>query len=139
MSNINIQKNHNKFFSCETCAKSFAYESTLRRHISSKGHQYPTTTNSKEIKEGYEPCPICGKIVGRMEYHMKKYHQNDSQVYKCSKCEKKFDRKDTMFKHEKHVHGLYSIHFSGAAQSLQVNSEEWKCKMCHKSYDTVKK
>ena len=126
-------------FSCETCAKSFAYESTLRRHISSKGHQYPTTTTSKEIKEGYEACPICGKIVGRMEYHMKKYHQNDSQVYKCSKCEKKFDRKDTMFKHEKHVHGLYSIHFSGAAQSLQVNSEEWKCKMCHKSFDTVKK
>ena len=74
-----------------------------------------------------------------MEYHMKKHHQNDSQVYKCSKCEKKFDRKDTMFKHEKNVHGLYSIHFSAAALALQVNSEEWKCKMCHKSFDTVKK
>ena len=126
-------------FPCPTCKKSFTYESNLKRHIKSEGHQYPKDNPVKKAKEGFEPCPICGKSVLTIKWHMKKHHQNEDEGFACSKCDKKFKRIDNMQRHEASIHKLFRIHFSEAAESLQVGPQEWKCKICKKSFDSVVK
>ena len=125
-----------KKYSCPSCAKLFAYESGLKRHIKFENHQYPTANSSMKVREGFKSCSICGNIVGRMEYHMKRYHQDDSQIFYCKKCEKKFNRKDTLHKHEENVHSTFNINFPAVNLLLKVKNDNWKCKMCGKIFNS---
>ena len=116
-----------EIYKCITCGKCYGAESSLKRHVRIHNHQYSTT--STPIKPGYKKCTICGKVVGRLTFHMEKYH-DEHQTFPCEKCDKKFDRKDVLYRHIEEVHSTYNINLPAAIKKLKVNEKEWKCKMC---------
>ena len=128
-------------YNCPTCAKTFKYEANLKRHIKVEGHQYPTFKPSNNILKGFKPCPICGTTIGntdfQTDYHMKKYHEDDSQIFSCKKCDKKFRRKETLHKHEENFHLTFNINFPAASQKLREGEDKWTCKMCKRSFQTT--
>ena len=126
-------------YSCPTCQASFIHMSSLRRHVKTANHQYPPIDTSVQKKSDEEYCGICGKSVGRLEFHMNKHHGTDVNDYECVECGKKFKRKDKLNQHEELVHRRYNINFSAAAQYLNTNPDEWRCKMCHETFDSVRK
>ena len=123
-------------YKCETCEKIYRDETSLRRHVRINNHQLPASS-SKVIKPGYQKCKLCDKVVGRLSFHMKKYHASEHQTFPCNKCDQKFDRKDVLYKHEEKVHSTVNRNLPAAIQELRVNEEEWKCKMCGKSFYSV--
>ena len=120
-------------FSCPTCNKTFGYEQNLRRHIISKGHQFPKT-QTNEIRAGYTECPVCAKQVVILDWHMKIHH--GSKQLTCGKCNKKFERKDALRRHESLVHHMHDINFSLAAKSLKIEVDTWMCKLCSKKFSS---
>ena len=119
-------------YKCMTCEKCYGAESSLRRHVRINNHQYSAT--STPIKPGDKKCTICQKVVGRLTFHMEKYHDNKHQKFPCKKCDKEFDRKDVLYRHIKEVHSTFNINFPAAIKKLKVDEKEWKCKMCELSF-----
>ena len=120
-------------YKCKTCEKCYRDEPSLKRHVQINNHQLPTSS-SKLIKPGYQKCTVCEKEVGRLTFHMEKYHATEHQTFPCNKCEQKFDRKDVLYKHVEKLHSNININLPAAIQELRVNEEEWKCKMCGQSF-----
>merc|ERR1719186_74819 len=78
-------------------------------------------------------------MVFSIEDHMERYHQDKVPNFSCCKCGDNFNRKDSLERHKGRIHGVRSIDFLVASQSLRVNSGEWKCKMCNTIFDSVVK
>ena len=137
--NIHIQVKHVEggpiSFECLTCGKCYAQEPSLKRHARMNKHQYKLP--SPIPKQGYQNCKICGKQVGRLSYHMDKYHKSEDLTFPCKKCDKKFGRKDVLYRHEERVHSTFYYNLPAANQLLKIGEKEWKCKICEKEFHTA--
>ena len=122
-------------FECLTCGKRYAQEPSLKRHVRIKKHQSKIPSSTQ--KTGYQICQICGKEVGRLNYHMEKYHKSETPFFPCNKCEKKFDRKDTLYRHKEKVHSTYNYNLPAANKLLKISEKEWKCKTCQKCFQSA--
>ena len=122
-------------FECLTCGKSYAQEPSLKRHLRIKKHQFKIPSSTQ--KTGYQICQICGKEVGRFNYHMEKYHKSETLLFPCNKCDKQFNRKDTLYRHNENVHSTYNYNLPAANKLLKVREKEWKCKTCQKSFHSA--
>jgi hypothetical protein len=119
-------------YKCKTCEKCYGYESSLRRHVRIHNHQYSAT--STPIKPGDKKCTICGKVVGRLSFHMEKHHDSEHQTFPCKRCDSKFDRQDVLYRHIEKVHSTFNLNLPAAIKKLKVNEKEWKCKMCEQTF-----
>ena len=105
-----IKRKHEKniHYVCETCAKVFENNSSLKRHCITENHEY--TEIYKELPKDAKSCDICFKIVTHLDIHKKLYHSdknNNKSQHKCDKCDFKTKRKDSLLRHLRCVHNLY--------------------------------
>ena len=68
---------------------------------------------------------------------MEKYHKSETLLFPCNKCDKKFNRKDTLYRHMENVHSTYNYNLPAANELLKVREKEWKCKTCQKSFHSA--
>ena len=67
--NIHMKLKHcDEILECLTCGNRYAQEPSLRRHL--RIIKYQLKIPSSTQKTGYQICQICGKEVGRFNYHM---------------------------------------------------------------------
>ena len=132
-----VHSEHQDEYVCTTCGETYGYERNLRRHCQSKNHEFP---KPNLISVGNkEACKKCGKFVVNMKYHMNTTHTDDNLPFTCKKCNKEFDRKDSLRRHESGVHRMFDTNFSLAAQLLQVETDKWRCKQCKKEFYDIRK
>ena len=93
---------------CHLCNSTFKYEKNFKEHIES--HE----------KENRSKCEYCGKMVWRIETHIKYVHKGLKRKvdYGCDKCDKKFSNKQTLTRHEERIH-------------LKIKNK-FKCNHCEK-------
>ena len=120
-----IHENENKEFTCEICSKEFMSA------VAKNYHENVVHSESKpEIK-----CRVCDAFFSHsiaLTRHMK-IHEKEPKEYKCWKCEKVFRRKDTLQKHKRMVHRLFSLKVD-MAESFKDQSNQFKCKCCDKIF-----
>ena len=104
---LNDKTCYSQVLKCDSCHKTFKYENDFQEH--KKFHE----------KENKSKCDYCGKIVGKIDAHIKAVHEGLKIDYGCDKCEKKFSNKATLTKHEEKIH-------------LKVNNG-FKCYFCEKN------
>ena len=82
-----------KSFSCSTCNERFTRQDNLDRHLLE--HVVMTEKHT---------CGICGKHYTRkdkLKEHVSLFHMNKEAEFICQLCDKQFDRKHTLIRHEK--------------------------------------
>ena len=105
--NDSIHKEERKF-DCDICTSKFKREQLLITHIK-------LTHNPSKAR-----CNICGSEVKavHMQSHLKRMHSDSNKVFKCTKCERIFNRQILLNRHMKLIHG----------------NSELKCSLCGKIF-----
>jgi uncharacterized Zn-finger protein len=67
-------------------------------------------------------CPICNKVVGRLQEHLRHVHVTDRSK-KCTFCDKAFKSSPSLRQHSRRVHGSRSIMCSLCNKSFSFNTE----------------
>ncbi|RVE46028.1 hypothetical protein evm_009308 [Chilo suppressalis] len=109
-----VARCHREGFQCDHCKKRFVNKTTLATHL--RLHEGPLPR---------EECPICHKMVRKIQlkYHIQR-HQNKKR-YECVDCNKIFSHLATYQGHLK---------YSRAHASDQIF--KFPCPMCNKGYPT---
>lgn len=96
---------------CEICNKTYANQQLLEIHL--RNFHGKATTNKADK---YTLCSICGKYVIRLDRHMRIH--TDYKPYKCSNCEKCFNRSADLMVHER----------------VHTGERPYVCKICGKRF-----
>ena len=101
---VKVKHTKTETFQCENCDKTFNQKKHLKRHIETiHGLQKPDIVNFKSSPRNHI-CNICGSIFNRADNltrHMKSAHVPNVKDFTCIYCEKKFDRKWNLSRHER--------------------------------------
>ena len=127
---------------CSTCQKAYKNVSDLRRHCRIEGHEYPDSGSEDFFVHGHVTlpiikCKICHKKnIENMDYHMYKYHSDDSKVYACDDCDFKTNRKDNLLRHERIKHKLFNKNFDAIKKTFENQNVRYECPLCNKIFKT---
>ena len=126
---------------CPKCGKTYATYYTLMRHIKQKNHVYPQKdkypSHHKIVKEGKIECDICHRMVGRIDFHKRKHHSEESRNFQCEKCDYTTDRSDYLRKHELRKHNIAERDFKAIDKTFENKEVDWGCFDCEESFDSV--
>ena len=128
-------ESHPSNFKCPDCSKIYTNLSDLDRHCQINGHDY-LIRDAKKSNPKFIKCKICHKWVGRMEYHMKKYHSDKSKTFSCDYCNFTTNRRDTLYKHERVSHDQHYRDFKAIQETLKTKTK-LKCFDCSKIFETA--
>ncbi|KAM6954399.1 uncharacterized protein gzf1 [Aplochiton taeniatus] len=84
-------------FKCEKCQRTFHYERSYLKHISS---YHGVTT---DVTYRCETCQQTFANRGNLKIHEKHVH-NDERLFSCEVCTKTFKRKKDVLRHQRQVH-----------------------------------
>merc|ERR1711860_174737 len=76
--------------------------------------------NNVVHKKKTEECQICGKVVQRMDLHMKVH--SEFKPFKCELCNKAF---------------TYSSRLSNHIRTTHTGTKPFKCKLCDKRFSQL--
>ncbi|KAJ0184274.1 hypothetical protein K1T71_000697 [Dendrolimus kikuchii] len=109
-----VMRFHREGFQCDHCKKRFVNRTTLATHL--RLHEGPLPR---------EECPICHKMVRKIQlkYHIQR-HQNKGR-YECVECKKIFSHLAT-----------YQAHFKYSRAHATDQIFKFPCPMCNKGYQT---
>ena len=116
-----IKHSNNDIQKCKLCKEKFTNEGNLKRHIES--------VHNKEYV-----CLICFEVFkygSELEKHKAIYGHLKERVkskneFKCSICDFKTSRKDSLLRHKRLKHQLYRKGFEAIEETLKENSS-WTC------------
>ena len=100
---IKVHHTEKQSFKCDNCDKTFTQKEHLKRHEETvhgqekKGHLNLTGEKTKNT------CEFCGTNFTRIDNlneHIKRAHLEENKIFTCRNCEKKFDRKWNLKRHE---------------------------------------
>ncbi len=99
-----------QFFSCDECPATFFHK------LSAKKHRLAHLGLHKKA------CPECGKVVSKLDSHLKIMHGDQSKIFKCLECEKCFKGNSNLKTH------------------MMTHSTEGKkkCPKCQKEFTHIK-
>ena len=107
-------KRKEKRVTCDICYYIFSNQSARDRHREAQHTQNKNTTSSKKdsvTKTSLElKCEECGKVFKHhtsLKRHLVEHESTEN--YSCKRCDAKFKRKDTLYKHERQVHDLTKV------------------------------
>lgn len=109
-----VERFHREGFQCDHCKKRFVNRTTLATHL--RLHEGPLPR---------EECPICHKMVRKIQlkYHVQR-HQNKGR-FECGECSKVFSHLAT-----------YQAHFKYSRAHASDQVFKFPCPMCNKGYPT---
>ena len=131
--NIHTKK---KKYNCKVCTKILCSKdglvSHMKTHTCSSGHQ----------------CPDCKKIYknkSNLERHFKskghsqfdKHETAEIREFGCSECDFITNRVDNLYRHERHIHGLFNKKLDAISKTLEKNGEV-ECSKCFKKFTDTK-
>ena len=122
---------------CPFCFKIFIEKFSRDRHINNKHRKQPISRVRKSFGYATE-CSICRKTfynATNLKRHLR-LHAENPQNFPCDICEKKFTRKDSLFRHRERVHKLFKINFDAIRPDSQQSS--FQCKMCSADFGASK-
>ena len=122
-------------FKCPECSKIYTNSSDLDKHCRMTGHDY-LIKNTKKPNEHFIKCEVCHKWVRRLEYHMKKYHSDNSKRFPCEYCDFITNRRDTLYKHERTYHDLHYRDFQAIQETLKTKTN-LNCIDCGMKFETA--
>ena len=110
----------NEKLCCKVCDKSFMSRVSVKYHM-----KVCHSSASPKVK-----CEVCNKVLGHaitLRRHMK-IHE-DSELFKCDQCERKFKRKDKLTGHKKTVHKCVNMAVD-LVEILKKDDEKYNCTLC---------
>ena len=120
-------------YSCSysQCDAKFSVEANLKRHILSVHNTEYTCYDCRKKFNSYR----------KLDQHQKKFRHGgegsdvieEGQEFKCPKCHFKTSRKDSLLRHKRLKHGIYTKEFTVINETLKENSS-WTCSKCNKTY-----
>jgi len=84
-------------FACDKCAKKFKTASNLYEHMRIHDPEYR------------HPCTICKKEFKSMAGYNQHLRLHSGDMFSCGACGEKFQSKHSVNRHEKDIHGIYSL------------------------------
>jgi stress-induced morphogen len=63
-----------------------------------------------------------------------KVHEENSDQFKCRKCDKSFGRKDQLMRHKQGVHNLVNFDLDEVDALKKDDEDTYTCKVCSKSF-----
>ena len=129
-------KRKEKRVTCDICYYIFSNQSARDRHREAQHTQNKNTTSSKKdsvTKTSLElKCEECGKVFKQhtsLKRHLVEHESTEN--YSCKRCDAKFKRKDTLYKHERQVHDLTKVNVD---MIRREDVKEYICKMCKSNF-----
>lgn len=128
-------------YTCEVCEKSFGRPDLLSSH---KRREHNIVTDPPQMQ--YDPildpnefgvyqCQVCA-VVLKDRRNLKRHYQTHSDIkYKCTLCDKEYNRRYEMTKHMRTIHGLQT----GPAPKVvkkekETKQEVYTCETCEKVF-----
>ena len=120
-----VSEEEREMFHCSQCTKSFTNQSNLLRHMKKDHDTFSCDICSQLFskwaqlkKHNTQFCHHCMKHIGpQLKRHINSVHKDVR--YSCDKCDKSFERQDTLQRHVKSEH-----------QEIQ-----YSCDKCDKSFN----
>eukprot|EP00092_Neocalanus_flemingeri_P008876 GFUD01009551.1.p1 GENE.GFUD01009551.1~~GFUD01009551.1.p1 ORF type:complete len:327 (+),score=53.25 GFUD01009551.1:57-1037(+) len=117
---------------CPKCERYFKYEFSLEYHVERfHGGENERLKNSPE-NSSYFNCEICDNVFkhyASLKRHMKVH--NETESFKCTRCDASFNRKDNLIKHEKRIHSLAKLNVDLIRKN---KTGEYICKICGRNF-----
>jgi len=127
--NLHVQVMHekkkDKTYRCELCKKTFMSKTAQIYH---RGVSHSKSRPKVE-------CEVCGEILSHLvslQRHMKK-HETVPKEFQCPECDKSFKRKDSLQRHIRIVHRLFTFKV-GLVNTFKDGENQFKCKSCAKVF-----
>ena len=114
--NIHTKKNRYK---CKVCAKIIYSKdglvSHMKTHTCSSKHQFP---DCKEIYKN--KSDLLRHIKSKGHSHLNKHEKEEKRKFECSECDFTTNRVDSLYRHERNVHGLYNKKLNAISRTIET-------------------
>ena len=130
-------------FRCDKCEMTFKSEKGLNTHLK--------TSHENESKNPFI-CSICGHVflekrslvrhsktncTATKKTMLKNQSERVSRVYKCTKCDFKTARNDTLLRHEREIHYTFDMELKAIKNTFEKGKKSlYKCPNCKKTITT---
>ena len=131
--NIHTKKNRYK---CKVCAKIIYSKdglvSHMKTHTCSSKHQCP---DCKEIYKN--KSDLLRHIKSKGHSHLNKHEKEEKRKFECSECDFTTNRVDSLYRHERNVHGLYNKKLNAISRTIEKKGKV-VCSKCSRKFTDIK-
>ena len=131
--NIHTKKNRYK---CQVCAKIIYSKDGLISHM--KTHTYSSQHQCPDCQKIYKnKSDLLKHLKSKGHSHLDKYKTKEERKFECSDCEFTTNRVDSLYRHERNVHGLYNKKLDAISKTIEKKGEV-ECLKCSRKFTDTK-
>lgn len=126
-----------KRFSCKVCDKVLNSKDGLVTHMKSHTRSSTYQCHCKKIFKNKSDYLKHCKSKGHSYLDNQKRKQKQKRKFKCTECDFTTNRVDSLYRHERNVHGIYNKRLDAISETLAKRGEV-KCSKCDKKFTDSK-